>query len=38
MESLREKLKQRDKALVGNKGYRKYLKRKGEHARGWKPQ
>jgi transposase len=30
VESLREKLKQGDKALVGNKGYRKYLKREGE--------
>ena len=29
-ESLKEKLKQGDKALVGNKGYRKYLKREGE--------
>jgi len=32
VESLREKLKQGDKALVGNKGYRKYLKREGEQA------
>lgn len=31
-ESLKEKLKQGDKALVGNKGYRKYLKREGEQA------
>jgi hypothetical protein len=30
--SLKEKLKQGDKALVGNKGYRKYLKREGERA------
>jgi len=31
VESLKEKLKQGDKALVGNKGYRKYLKQeKGE--------
>jgi len=30
VESLREKLKQGDKALVGNKGYRKYLKQEGE--------
>ena len=32
VESLKEKLKQGDKALVGNKGYRKYLKREGEVA------
>jgi len=32
VESLTEKLKQGDKALVGNKGYRKYLKRQGEQA------
>jgi transposase len=32
VESLREKLKQGDKALVGNKGYRKYLKQEGEQA------
>jgi hypothetical protein len=32
LESLKEKLKQGDKALVGNKGYRKYLKREGEQA------
>jgi transposase len=32
VESLKEKLKQGDKALVGNKGYRKYLKRAGEQA------
>jgi hypothetical protein len=32
VESLKEKLKQGDKALVGNKGYRKYLKREGEEA------
>jgi hypothetical protein len=32
VESLTEKLKQGDKALVGNKGYRKYLKREGEQA------
>jgi transposase len=32
VESLREKLKQGDKALVGNKGYRKYLKREGAQA------
>ena len=32
VESLKEKLKQGDKALVGNKGYRKYLKREGEQA------
>jgi len=32
VESLKEKLKQGDKALVGNKGYRKYLKRQGEQA------
>lgn len=32
VESLRDKLKQGDKALVGNKGYRKYLKREGEQA------
>ncbi len=30
VESLQEKLKQGDKALVGNKGYRRYLKREGE--------
>jgi hypothetical protein len=30
LESLREKLKQGDKALVGNKGYRRYLKSAGE--------
>jgi len=29
---LKEKLKQGDKALVGNKGYRKYPKREGEQA------
>jgi hypothetical protein len=32
VESLKEKLKQGDKALVGNKGYRKYLKREGDQA------
>jgi transposase len=32
VESLKEKLKQGDKALVGNKGYRKYLKREGERG------
>jgi transposase len=32
VESLREKLKQGDKALVGNRGYRKYLKREGEQG------
>ena len=32
VESLTEKLKQGDKALVGNKGYRKYLKREGEEG------
>jgi signal transduction histidine kinase len=32
VESLREKLKQGVKALVGNKGYRKYLKREGKQA------
>jgi len=32
VQSLKEKLKQGDKALVGNKGYRKYLKRAGEQA------
>jgi hypothetical protein len=32
VESLKEKLKQGDKALIGNKGYRKYLKREGEQA------
>jgi hypothetical protein len=32
VESLKEKLKQGDKALVGNKRYRKYLKREGEQA------
>ena len=32
VESLTEKLKQGDKALVENKGYRKYLKREGEEA------
>jgi hypothetical protein len=32
VESLKEKMKQGDKALVGNKGYRKYLKREGEQA------
>ncbi len=32
VESLKEKLKQGEKALVGNKGYRKYLKREGEQA------
>jgi transposase len=32
VESLKEKLKQGDKALVGNKGYRKYLKRETEQA------
>jgi len=30
LSSLREKLKQGDKALVGNKGYRRYLKTTGE--------
>jgi transposase len=29
--SLREKLKRGDKSLVGNKGYRKYLKNAGKH-------
>lgn len=29
--ALRDKLKQGDKSLVGNKGYRKYLKTPGEH-------
>jgi len=29
---LKEKMKQGDKALMGNKGYRKYLKREGEQA------
>jgi transposase len=32
VESLKEKLKQGDKALVGNKGYRRYLKREGEQG------
>jgi len=32
VESLKEKLKQGDKALVGNKGYRKYLKRETDQA------
>lgn len=32
VESLKEKLKQGDKALVGNKGYRKYLKQVKEGA------
>jgi hypothetical protein len=32
VESLKEKLKQGEKALVGNKGYRKYLKREGQQA------
>jgi transposase len=32
VESLKEKSKQGDKVLVGNKGYRKYLKREGEEA------
>ena len=32
VESLKEKLKQGDKALVGNKGYRKYLKQEKEGA------
>jgi hypothetical protein len=32
VESLKEKLKQGEKALVGNKGYRKYLKRQGEQT------
>jgi len=32
VESLKEKLKQGDKALVGNKGYRKYLKQDKEGA------
>jgi len=32
VESLKEKLKQGDKALVGNKGYRKYLKQEAEGA------
>jgi transposase len=32
VDSLKEKLKQGDKALVGNKGYRKYPKREGEQA------
>jgi transposase len=30
LEGLREKLKQGDKSLVGNKGYRKYLKTRGK--------
>jgi len=29
VESLREQLQRGDKALVGNKGYRKYLSREG---------
>jgi len=33
VESLREKLKRGDKALVGNKGYRKYLKNESDRAR-----
>jgi len=32
VESLKDKLTQGDKALVGNKGYRKYLKRQGDEA------
>jgi transposase len=32
VESLQEKLKRGDKALVGNKGYRKYLRRDGGQA------
>jgi transposase len=32
IKSLKERLKQGDKVLVGNKGYRKYLKREGEQA------
>ncbi len=32
VESLKKKLKQGDKALVGNKGYRKYLKRETEET------
>jgi transposase len=32
VESLKEKLKQGDKALVGNKGYRKYLKQEAKGA------
>ena len=35
VESLREKLKQGDKALVGNKGYRKYLKSDAGGASFW---
>lgn len=31
VESLRDKLKQGDKSLVGNKGYRRYLSSKGPH-------
>ena len=31
VESLRDKLKQGDKSLVGNKGYRRYLASKGHH-------
>jgi transposase len=31
VESLREKLKQGDKAFVGNKGYKRYLKGTGKH-------
>jgi len=31
IESLAEQLKQGDKSLVGNKGYRRYLKSQGEH-------
>ncbi len=33
VESLREKLKRGDKALVGNKGYRKYLKNESDGSR-----
>jgi len=33
IEGLGKKLKQGDKALVGNRGYRKYLKSEGEHFR-----
>lgn len=31
VEALREQLKQGDKSLVGNKGYRKYLRSSGQH-------
>jgi len=31
IESLREKLRQGDKALVGNRGYQRYLKSEGKH-------